>query len=111
MQKSTILFVAFTCMSVLAISQNKYATVNIVQAPNSYGSTMLITYETGQQERIELQPTLNAIGKSIPEGIESNQRLIVETFNKLSTKGYKVISESGSTYGAIRYNDYLLAKE
>ena len=68
------------------------------------GSKIIITYETGDQESVELQPYSE---KTEPE----NLKTIVTTLNKLKTKGYILMSANSTGDQGNIVTDYVLLKQ
>ena len=68
------------------------------------GSKIILTYETGDQETIELQPYSE---KTEPD----NLKVIVSTLNKLKTKGYMLMSANSTGDQGNIVTDYVLLKQ
>jgi hypothetical protein len=68
------------------------------------GSKIIITYETGEQESVELQPYSE---KTEPE----NLKTIVTTLNKLKQKGYILMSANSTGDQGNIVTDYVLLKQ
>ena len=70
-------------------SGNKYLTMRIFQAAIGGGSKIMIVYEDGKTEEIELEKY--AVGNFLPNTVKINQ-----TINDLSNKGYELFSVTGA---------------
>ena len=68
------------------------------------GAKIILTYENGEQEIIELQPYSE---KTEPE----NLKVIVSTLNKLKTKGYMLMSANSTGDQGNIVTDYVLLKQ
>jgi len=68
------------------------------------GSKIIITYETGDQEIVELQPYNE---KSEPE----NLKTIVSTLNKIKQKGYILMSANSTGDQGNIVTDYVLLRQ
>ena len=79
---------------------NKFA----AQGAGFIGSKIILTYENGEQENIELQPYSE---KTEPE----NLKTIVSTLNKLKTKGYMLMSANSTGDQGNIVTDYVLLKQ
>jgi hypothetical protein len=79
---------------------NKFA----AQGAGFIGSKIIITYDTGEQETVTLQPYNE---KTEPE----NLKLIVSTLNKLKQKGYLLMSANSTGDQGNIVTDYVLLKQ
>jgi hypothetical protein len=68
------------------------------------GSKIIITYETGEQEMVELQPYNE---KTEPE----NLKIIVTTLNKIKQKGYILMSANSTGDQGNIVTDYVLLRQ
>ena len=68
------------------------------------GSKIIITYETGEQEIVELQPYNE---KTEPE----NLKIIAATLNKLKQKGYILMSANSTGDQGNIVTDYVLLRQ
>jgi hypothetical protein len=68
------------------------------------GSKIIVTYETGDQETIELQPYSE---KTEPD----NLKKVVETLNALKKKGYILMSANSTGDQGNIVTDYVLLKQ
>ena len=68
------------------------------------GSKIIITYETGEQEIVELEPYTE---KTEPE----NLKKVILTLNKLKDKGYLLMSANSTGEQGNIVTDYVLLKQ
>ncbi len=110
MKKSIIISLLFCCVSILTMGQTRYATMRVMEL-NKANSQITIVYENQETETIEI----NGIGASglNEDKLLENQLTITRTINKIAAKGYKLVSESTSSFGQsnYKYTNYTFIKE
>jgi hypothetical protein len=105
----------FLCMSALAMSQKPGSSgyclmrvfdVNKFAASGSgfIGGKIIITYETGDQEVIDLEPYNE---KTEPD----NLKKVILTLNKLKDKGYLLMSANSTGEQGNIVTDYVMLKQ
>lgn len=110
MKKLFITSVLITLVSLCAIGQTKYATMRVSEL-NKANSLITIVYEDGKSEIIELEG-IGLAGLNHAKLLE-NQKTITKTLNEMAEKGYELLSESTSSFGAnnYKYTNYTFKKE
>jgi hypothetical protein len=111
---SILVFVCFVTLSVAAQkgdSNSGYCLMRVfdvnkfaAQGAGFVGAKIIITYENGTQETINLQPYNE---KTEPD----NLKVIVATLNKLKQKGYLLMSANSTGDQGNIVTDYVLLKQ
>lgn len=86
---------------------NPYALVRIYETTDKNHSQILVTYESGITEKINL-PYLEFSGSK--NNFDEVSGTIVKTLNQMVTKGYKIIATSHSAYGLVTITTYTMEK-